>query len=445
MSHRRFFSAGAACGCLLAALAFAGPWTDAVRAEDPAAWATKELDSLIELYRHFHAHPELSLHEEQTGERVALELRAAGCVVTNHVGGHGVVGVLANGAGPTLMIRSDLDALPVVEDTGLVFASKVRVVNDSGAEVGVMHACGHDVHMTCLIGTARYLAANKHGWSGTAVFLGQPAEERGLGAKQMLDDGLFTRFPKPDFALALHVDANTHAGKVGYRAGYALANVDSVDIELTGRGGHGAFPHTTVDPVVLAAYLIVDLQTIVAREIDPLDSAVVTVGSIHGGSKHNIIGETCHLQLTIRSYKESTRQHLIDAIRRKAKAVAESFRAPPPKIALSDHTPATFNDEKLVARVVPALQRALGNECVQPTEPSMGGEDFSQYGLAGVPIFMFKLGAVEQERLDQYKARGQSPPSLHSPVFYPDAEPTIHTGVTAMSAAALDLLAPKKP
>ena len=415
------------------------------RGEDPPVWLDKNLPQAVELYRHFHANPEVSFAERETSARFAEELKAIGCEVTSGVGQFGVVGILANGEGPRLMIRADLDALPVTEMTELVYASKVRIKDATGKDVGVMHACGHDVHMTSLLTTAKYLAANKDRWRGTIMFIGQPAEERGGGAQAMLNDGLFKRFPKPDMALALHVDSTLPAGKVGYHAGYTLANVDSCDIILKGRGGHGAYPHTTIDPVVMAAHLIMDLQSIISREIKPTDSAVITVGSIHGGTKHNIIGDTCHLELTVRSYRPEVRQHLKDAIKRKALAVAQSAGAPEPKVLYSDGTPAMFNDEKLVERVVPTFERVLGKRNVLPAEPTMGGEDFSEYGLAGVPIFMFWLGAVEEERLAGYTRLKQLPPSLHSPKFYPDAETALRTGVTAMSWAVIDLLPPSKP
>ncbi len=256
----------------------------------------------------------------------------------------------------------------------------------------------------------------------------------------MLEDGLFRRFPRPDVALALHVAADLPAGTVGYRAGYALANTDSVDITVRGRGGHGSAPHTAIDPIVQAAYLIVDLQTIVSREVNPMDSAVVTVGSIHGGTKHNIIGSDCHLQLTVRSYKDDVRTRVLDAIRRKAFAAAKSAGAPDPTVTANEGTPALFNDEALVARVVPVFERALGKENVVEVEPVMGGEDFSRYGRAGVPIFLFRLGSVDSERLAGYTRKGESPPSLHSALYYPDAEKTLSTGVVAMASAALEVL-----
>ncbi|HEV3025445.1 MAG TPA: amidohydrolase, partial [Pirellulales bacterium] len=355
-------------------------------------------------------------------------------------GGHGVVAVVENGPGPTLLIRTDLDALPVTERTELAYASKVRVKDEHGVETGVMHACGHDIHITSLVGVTRFLVDHKQLWGGTLVAIGQPAEERGEGAKRMLDDGLFERFPRPDYALALHVDSTLAAGSVGYHAGFTLANVDSVDIVVRGRGGHGAFPHMTVDPIVQAAHLIVDLQTIVSREIKPTQPAVITVGSIHGGTKHNVIGDECRLQLTVRSFSDEVREHLLDAIRRKAKAAAESAGAPEPSVEVSEGTPAMYNDEKLVERIVPVFRRLFGDERVVASEPSMGGEDFSRYGLAGVPIFMFRLGSVDERRLAGFARIGQPPPSLHSPLFYPDPEPTLETGVTAMASAALEIL-----
>ena len=412
----------------------------ALSAAEPRDWAAENIEDLLTLYRHLHQHPELSFFEEQTGLRLADELRSAGAEVTTGVGGFGVVGVLANGEGPTLMLRTDTDALPVAEQTELVYASQVTVEDASGAATGVMHACGHDIHMTNLVGVARYLGAHKDRWRGTVLFICQPAEERGAGAKAMLEDGLFERFPRPDMALALHVDSTLAVGKVGCRAGFALANVDSVDITVRGRGGHGAHPDTTIDPIVQAAHLIVDLQSIVSREVKPLEPAVITVGSIHGGTKHNIIGETCHLQITVRSYTDEVRAQLLAAIKRKALAAAASAAAPEPEIVISEGTPAMENDKELVERVTPIFRRALGDENVVESEPSMGGEDFSQYGRAGVPIFMYRLGSVDAARLERYAQLGQAPPSLHSPIYYPDAEETLLTGVTTMATAVLELL-----
>src|SRR5688572_2184728 len=349
--------------------------------QDAADWANKHKGQLVELYRHFHANPELSFEEYQTGERVAKELRAAGIEVTDKVSKTGVVGLLKNGPGPTVMIRCDLDALPVTEQTGLAYASQVKVKGDAG-ETGVMHACGHDIHITNLIATARWFAAHKDQWQGTLFFLGQPAEERVGGAQVMLAEGLFTKFPKPDYAIALHCDSALATGKVGVRGGYALANVDSCDITLVGRGGHGAYPHTTIDPIVMAAQLVLSLQTIVSREVKPTEPAVVTVGSIHGGTKHNIIGNECHLQLTIRSYSDEVRTHLKEAIVRKAKAVAAGAGAAEPKVTFTEGTPAMFNDHQLATRLRAVFERELGKDNVDDPEPSMGGEDFSLYGKA---------------------------------------------------------------
>lgn len=428
----------------LTCLVLSGLSFTAIRADDAKEWTAKNVDELVSLYKEFHAAPELSFQEDKTGARVAAEWRKLGAEVTTGVGKKGVVAVLKNGTGPTVLLRTDLDALPVTEATQLPYASKVVVTDDSGKQTGVMHACGHDIHMTSLIGVSRYLAANKSAWQGTIVFIGQPAEEIGGGAWEMLQDGLFKRFPKPDYALALHVDSRLAAGRVGYRAGYALANVDSVDITMRGKGGHGAYPQTTVDPIVQAAHLVVDLQSIISRENSPLEPAVVTVGSIHGGTKHNIIGDKCHLQLTVRSYSEKTREKLLAAIKRKALAAAASAGAPEPLLEFSDATPALKNDERLVERIVPVFVRVLGQENVVAVEPSMGGEDFSQYGLAGVPIFMFRLGSIDPQRMADLAKQGKELPSLHSPVYYPDPLPTLTTGVIAMSNAVLDLL-PVKP
>lgn len=403
-------------------------------------WARKNLDDLLAIYKNFHLHPELSFHEKETAATLAKHLRAAGVEVTENVGGYGIVGVLKNGPGKTVMVRTDLDALPVKEMTGLAYASQVSVKNDAGNEVGVMHACGHDIHITNLIAVARYFAANKDAWKGTLILLGQPAEERGSGARKMLEDKLFERFPKPDYALALHCDSSLATGKISVRGGYILANVDSVDITVRGRGGHGAQPHTTIDPIAQAAELVVALQTIVSREIKPAEPAVITVGSIHGGTKHNIIGDNCHLQLTVRSYSDKTRTQLKEAIQRKAKGIAVAYGAPEPTITFSDGTPATFNDEALAARLDTVFRGLLGDDNVYKGEQAMGGEDFSEYGRAGVPITMYRLGAVNAKRLARMKELGQEPPSLHSPLFYPDADEALITAVSTMTAAVHEVL-----
>lgn len=397
---------------------------------------------LASLYKTLHAAPELSYEEQQSAARFGDELEAIGVTVTRGVGGHGVVGVLENGSGPVLMLRSDLDALPVSEATGLAYASKVRVTQHDGQEVGVMHACGHDVHMTNLIGTARELAAKRDAWQGTLVFIGQPAEEVGGGAKAMLADALFDRFPKPDFALAVHVKSDLEAGAIALAPGFMMANVDSVDIEMLGRGGHGAAPHQTIDPIVLASRLVLDLQTLVSREVPPTDPAVVTVGSLHCGAKHNIISDRCHLKLTVRSYRDEVRSALLSGIERKAKAVAAGAGAPEPGVTISEGTPALRNSDALVARLRPAFESALGSEQVRLDEAVMGGEDFSRYGRAGVPILMIRLGSVDAKRLARYLAEGTPPPSLHSAQYYPDFQPTLATGIETLVAATLELLAP---
>lgn len=415
------------------------------RGETPADWVNDNVSKLVETYRYFHQHPELSNHEKDTAALLAELWEKAGFELHKNIGGHGIVGILKNGPGPTLMLRTDMDALPVTENTNLVYASKVKVDGGNGRSTGVMHACGHDMHMTNLTGVAQYLASHKSQWSGTVMLVGQPSEERGEGARRMLEDGLFTRFPKPDMAVALHCDGALGTGKVGYRPGYALANVDSVDVIMRGRGGHGAAPHTVIDPIVQAAQFIVSLQTIVSRELNPIEPGVVTVGSIHGGTKHNIVSDSCKMQLTVRSYSPEVREQILEGIRRKARAVAEGAGAPEPTVTvLNETTPALFNDEKLVERVVPVFRKTLGDDNVVASEPAMGGEDFSRYGLAGVPIFMFRLGTIEPKRLAGLTRGGAKPPSLHSANYYPDADLSLKTGVTSMCAAVLELLPPEK-
>ena len=414
------------------------------KGETPKSWMNSNLDSLVELYRHLHANPELSYHEKETSARIATELKTIGASVTAGVGGYGVVAVLKNGDGPTVMLRADLDALPLTEQTGLVFASTKKEKNSDGTEVGVMHACGHDLHMTNLVGVGRYLASHKDGWQGTLILLGQPAEERGGGARAMLEDGLFTRFPKPDYAIALHVDPTMASDQVSVKSGYALANVDSVDVTLFGKGGHGALPHTTIDPIVQAAQFVLAVQTVVSREIKPLEPAVITVGSIHGGTKHNIIGDRCHLQLTVRSYSDDVREKLLGGIRRKAEAVAMGAGAPKPEVVVSEGTPAVFNSQDLAERMTPVFREVLGKENVLQGEPAMAGEDFSRYGRTGVPILMYRLGTVAAQELARDRQLGQIAPPLHSPSYYPDVETALTTGITTMASAALALMKPQR-
>jgi amidohydrolase len=330
----------------------------------------------------------------------------------------------------------------VVEETGLAYASTVKTRDKAGREVGVMHACGHDIHMASFVGTARWLAEHKDRWSGTVVLVGQPAEEAVDGARGMLEDGLYTRFPKPDFALALHCRPDELAGTVQFCSGPTLASSTSLNILIRGKGGHGAWPHRTVDPIVLAALLIVDLQTIVSREVEPGEPAVVTVGSIHGGTKHNIIPDEVKLQLTIRSFSEPVRHQLIAAIKRRALALAQAHQAPEPSVDLEESTPPTINTPELVARVVPALADALGSSNLKPAKPVMGAEDFALYSEGNVPIFMFWLGTQSAERIGAARSKGETLPPLHSAKYYPEPGPSIATGVRAMTAAVVRLLPP---
>ncbi len=402
-----------------------------------------ECERLEALYKHLHSNPELSLREARTSARLAQELKEIGFDVTENVGGYGVVGVLKNGDGPTVMVRTDMDALPVIERTGLPYASKVRVRDKNENEVGVMHACGHDMHMTCWVGAARVLARMKGHWKGTLVFIGQPAEEVGAGARMMLEAGLFKKFPRPDYAFALHCAHNLPIGSVAYTEGLAMANVDSVDILVRGKGGHGAAPHTTIDPIVLAARIVLDLQTLVSRETNPVDPAVVTVGSIHGGSKHNIIPSEVRMQLTVRSTKDSVRKHLLDGIKRIAEAAANGAGAPPPEVKVNpaEFTPALYNDTELTRKTAALFREILGADKVTSRPPMMGGEDFSRYGRDRVPICMFWLGTIDPKRVAESEREGAQPlPSLHSDLFAPVPEPTIKTGVLAMSMAVLNVL-----
>ncbi|MEO1628777.1 MAG: amidohydrolase, partial [Bacteroidota bacterium] len=333
-----------------------------------ALMAQVDFKRLLETYQHLHAHPELSFYEKETSAYLAKEMRRIGYEVTEGIGGYGVVGVLRNGEGPVVMYRTDTDALPIVEETGLSYASKVVAKDEAGKEVGVMHACGHDMHMAVWLGAAEQLAALRAQWKGTLVFIAQPAEERSGGAKAMLADGLFERFPKPDYALALHVSSTMAAGTVGYKAGFMMANVDMVDIEVYGKGGHGAYPHTTIDPVVIAARIIMALQTIVSREVSPLEPAVITVGAIHGGTKGNVIPDEVKMELTLRSYSKEVRDALIERIGRTIAGVAESAGVPEelmPKLTVRpEFTPALYNDPALTARIAGALAQKMGEEQV---------------------------------------------------------------------------------
>jgi amidohydrolase len=415
----------------------------------------QELPSLVSTYRALHAAPELSHHEDKTAALLAGQLRGFGYEVTEHVGkypkpewqGHGIVAVMKNGAGRTVLVRADMDALPVEEQTGLPYASHVHAKNDAGLDVGVMHACGHDIHVTTLIGTARVLAAMKDQWHGTLVLIGQPSEETIDGARAMLADGLYSRIPRPDYALALHDSSELETGKISYTPGYALASSTAVEVTIRGRGAHGSRPEVSKDPIVLAAEFILAIQTIVSRENSPFDPAVVTVGTIHGGTKGNIIPDEVHLQLTVRTYKGEVRQHILASLERIAKGVAlaggvPEDRAPIVKSSETEATPATYNDLALTAREAAALRKGLGPENVLEGAPVMGSEDFGLFGLEGhqIPTLMLRVGAIDADRIANSQKTGVPLPSLHSALFWPVPEPTIRTGVKAMTLAVMELM-----
>jgi amidohydrolase len=397
---------------------------------------------LAAFYMDLHRNPELSKHEEKTSQKVADRLRALGYDVTDHVGGFGVVAVMKNGKGPTLLLRADMDALPVEEKTGVPYASTVRMKNDAGDVLPVMHACGHDVHMTSLVGAAALLAKAKSLWRGTLVLVGQPAEEGGSGASAMLKDGFLTRFPKPDFAIALHDDPRMPAGQIGFTPGFAYANSDSVDITIYGRGGHGSAPQNTVDPIVIAARTILALQTIVSRENDPLDPVVVTIGSIHGGTRSNIIPDQVKLLLTVRSYKEAARRRALAAIGRIARAEAVAAGAPKePLVRIEEGYTATYDDPALTRRVASAMTRAFGSSRVVELPPVMASEDFGDFGrAASVPYLEFSLGATPAGKLEAAHGDFTKVPGLHSAEFAPDPEPTLKAGIAALTVAALEIL-----
>jgi len=438
-------------------LAFSiGPALSLLAQQTPQQFADAELPSLLAIYKDVHSHPELSTQEQRTAALFAQQLKAAGCEVTENVGkyekadqkSYGVVGVMKNGDGPVVLVRTDLDALPVHEETGLSYASTVVTKNDKGDDVPVMHACGHDVHVSTTIGVARSLAKMKDQWHGTVVFVGQPAEELGIGAHAMLRDGLYTRWPKPNYALGFHDKADLEMGYIGVTEGYTSANVDSVDVTVNGIGGHGGYPHRTKDPVVLAAEMINRWQTIVSRENNPIDPVVITVGSIHGGTKHNIIPDEVKMQLTVRTYKDDVREHVLAAIERIAKGCATAAGFPANKmpivnIARDQFTRATYNNPELTKRLVSVWKKALGDRNVEMVDPTMGGDDFSEYSLLpehSIPAVYFHVGAVDAAKLAESKKPGASPlPSLHSSKFAPVPEPTIRTGIVAMTTAVLDL------
>jgi amidohydrolase len=433
---------------LFAAFLSLSVMTSTAAAADPLREAVaSDMPSLLALYRDLHANPELSMEEVRTSAKLAAEAKKLGFKVTTGVGKTGVVAVMENGPGPVLLMRADMDGLPVVEQTGLPFASKVRGTSRGGGETGIMHACGHDTHMTAWVGAARRLVAMKDRWSGTLVMILQPGEETGEGALAMLNDGLYTRFPKPTHAIAFHDAASLPAGVIGYSQGYALANVDSVDIDVKGIGGHGAYPHTTKDPIVLASRIVTALQTLVSREANPQDPAVVTVGSFHAGAKHNIVPDEAKLLITVRSYTPETRKLLLDGIRRivRGEAIAAGMpddRMPVVTIRDGEYTPATFNTDKLTASTAALFTERFGADRVVKTPAVMGGEDFSRYHIADKSIesLIFWVGGVPH---DKWQAAGGDPaklPSLHSPFWAPDAQAVVSTATEAMVAAALGVL-----
>jgi len=411
--------------------------------------ARREYPSLESLYRELHAHPELSGQEKATSARIADELGRSGLTVHTGIGGHGVVGVLANGPGPTVMVRSDLDALPIPEKTGLPYASAVSVAVETRAvKVGVMHACGHDLHMAIMIGAVRLLAALKEDWSGTLLAVGQPAEETGAGARAMVRDGIFSRFPPPDYALALHVDPNIPAGKIGYRPGIISAGSTSLDVTVRGIGGHAAHPHQSIDPVVIAARTILALQTVVSREIDPREMAVLTVGAVHGGTKHNAIPDEVVLRVNIRYNSDAVRDRMLASIERLVRGIALSAGVPEYLMPVirrpGEATPPMENDPVLTERVRASLVSVLGEENVILIPQLTGSEDFSVFGSGTprVPICYMRLGAADPGELEESRRSGKDLPYLHSSRFAPPPDPTIRIGSIAMAGAVAALLAP---
>lgn len=408
-----------------------------------------DIPYLEKIYHHLHQTPELSKAEIKTAKYLAKKLREYGFEVTEGIAKTGLVAILKNGDGPTVMLRADTDALPVLENTGVSYMSTATTVNESGITIPIMHACGHDMHMTVLLGTAKQMVKYKGDWQGTLMLIAQPGEEISYGAKQMLAEGLFEKFPLPDYNIAMHVSADLPAGKVGYVKGYAMANVDSVDVLVKGIGGHGAYPHKTKDPVMMAAEIIVKLQTVVSREISPLESAVITVGSIHGGTKHNIISNGVKLQLTVRSYSDQTRNYLLKRIEEISHGVARtagmSDNLLPEVIVQEEYTPSVYNQPEFTQLVINNLQQAIGKNNVVETQPVMAGEDFGRYGRTKekIPSTLLWLGAVNPAKYKDAIDNNKGLPSLHSDKFAPDTIPTILTGVSGMTANAIKLMQKK--
>ena len=416
-----------------------------------AASAERQLPALTETYKHLHRNPELSGHEEQTAAFVAGELRKLGYTVTEHVGKYedgtqalGVVAVMENGAGPRLLMRTELDALPVEEKTGLDYASHVKTINAQGQQVSVMHACGHDLHMTVLLGAARELAERKSEWHGTLMLIGQPAEETVGGAQAMLADHMYERFGRPDFVLSEHDTNDVAAGSIAIKGGPLLASATSINVAIRGIGGHGSAPQSGKDPIVLAAEFVLVAQTIVSRQIDPQQPAVLTVGTIRGGTKNNIIPDEVTLGLTLRTYSPAVRDQILADLRRTANGLAEAYGIPAdrmPSVEITESTPATFCDPALAERLRTAATEALGKDHVLEAHAVMGSEDVGLFSLDGkIPAVMYWLGAADADKLKESLKSGVPLPSLHSALFAPVYEPAIKSGVTAMTAMALNLL-----
>jgi len=429
------------CSCVLTACG-------ATAQSKPAIWTTPSTEQVSavypeveSLYFDLHRSPELAMHEQETAAKLAQHVKALGYEVTTGVGGTGVVAILKNGTGPTVMLRTDMDALPIEEKTGLPFSSQVVFKSASGTSTPVMHACGHDIHMSSWFGTAKLMASNRDRWHGTLILIGQPAEETGEGAPAMIKDGLLTRFPKPDFALAIHDNANLPVGQVGYTPGYALAAADSVDMTIFGVGGHGGRPQSTVDPIVIAAKTVLALQTIVSRENNPLDPIVITVGTIHGGTKNSIIPDEVKLQITVRTYKPEVRKRVLASIERVAKG--EALAAGAPKEPLVKVTPAAnamYNDPELTKRLVARLRSVLGQANVVEVEPVMVFEDFAEFNLAGIPSADFWVGAVNPENFAAAQQSGKPLPQLHSAAWAPDYAPTLRMAIAVETTELLELL-----
>ncbi|MBR07017.1 MAG: peptidase M20 [Rickettsiales bacterium] len=400
----------------------------------------KDKDYLVNLYESLHQSPELSLEEKETSKRLANELRKVGFEVTENIGGYGIVGILKNGEGPTILYRTDMDALPMYEKTGLPYVSKVEVPYNGGT-VGTMHSCGHDIHMTNWVGTARYMSRIKDQWKGTLIFIGQPAEEIGAGARAMLNDGLYEKFGVPDYGIGLHSSPSLPAGTVGLSSGFTMANSEFADIKVYGIGAHGATPHMSIDPVVTASMIVMELQTIASRSVKPIDDVVVTVGAIKGGTKHNIIPDEVTLQLTVRTFSEEVRLLVHQRIEEISRGVAIAAGLPedklPEVVFREQFTPANFNNPELIKSLRESAAKVIDSNNILEAEPQMVAEDFSLYGKTDdkVPTALFWLGTVPDQRIQSGDL-----PGLHSPFYYPEPGKSLETGVAVVSQAMLDLL-----